>query len=299
MLSRKDVRPRQTQLLLDHGVLPVAVDYRLCPEVNILDGPLADVGDAYAWARTTLPSIRLKHTMGKIDPTHVVAIGWSTGGTLAMSLAWTSRDRGLAPPDAILAFYCPTNYEDDFWKRPNIPRCSEAFAQRDYSILDAVLPSTTTAYDIPPSLMAASGWMAPQDPRSQLVLHMNWKGQTLPVLFRSLPTRDSVPPGKVKGYQELPQPPVDDIVRASPYAQIVRGNYRSPTHIVFGTDDDLIPWQQAQNTVDAMREAGIDTGFTLMKGEPHLFDLFRDPDGARWAAIQPAYKFLFDRIGKN
>lgn len=295
MHSRKDVRPRQTQLLLDHGVLPVAMDYRLFPEVNILYGPLADVGDAYAWARTTLPSIRLKHTMGKIDPTHVVAIGWSTGGTLAMSLAWTSQDRGLAAPDAILAFYCPTNYEDDFWKRPNIPRRSEAFTQRDYSILDAVLPSTTTAYNIPPGMMAASGWMAPQNPRSQLVLHMNWKGQTLPVLFRSLPTSDSVPPEKVKGYQELPQPPVDDVVRASPYAQIVRGNYRSPTHIVFGTDDDLIPWQQAQHTVDAMREAGIDTGFTLMEGEPHLFDIFRDPDGARWAAIQPAYEFLFDR----
>ncbi|KAL8850364.1 MAG: hypothetical protein Q9221_004684 [Calogaya cf. arnoldii] len=294
-----NVRPRQTQLLLDHGLLPVAVDYRLCPEVSILDGPLADVGDAYAWARLTMPSLRLKHSMGKTDSTHVVAIGWSTGGTLAMSLAWTSQDRGLAPPDAILAFYCPTNYEDDFWKIPSIPRHSEAFAHRDYSILDAVLPSPTTAYNIPPSMMATSGWMAPQDPRSRLVLHMNWKGQTLPVLFQSLPTRDSVFPDDVKRYRELPQPPEDLIVRASPYAQIVRGNYTSPAHIVLGTDDDLIPWQQAQHTVDAMHEAGIDAALTLMKGEPHLFDLFRDPDGARWEAIQPAYRFLLDRIGKS
>ncbi|KAL8784357.1 MAG: hypothetical protein Q9213_004009 [Squamulea squamosa] len=299
LLSRKDVRPRQTQLLLDHGLLPVAIDYRLCPEVNILDGPFADVSDAYAWARNTLPSLCLKHTMARIDSTHVVAIGWSTGGTLAMSLAWSSRGRGLAPPDAILAFYCPTNYEDDFWKNPNIPQHSEAFTHRDYSILDAVLPSPTTAYNVPPSMMAMSGWMAPQDPRSRLVLHMNWKGQTLPVLFGSLPTRDSVSSDDVKRYHELPQPPVEDIVRASPYAQIVRGNYMSPTHIVFGTDDDLIPWQQAQETVDAMQKVGIDAGLTLLKGEPHLFDLFRDRDGARWEAIQPAYRFLFDRIGKK
>ncbi|KAL8919930.1 MAG: hypothetical protein Q9172_004723 [Xanthocarpia lactea] len=299
LLSRKDVRPRQTQLLLDHGLLPVAVDYRLCPEVNLLDGPFADVSDAYAWARNTLPSLSLKHSMTQIDSTHVVAIGWSTGGTLATSLAWTSMGRGLPSPDAILSFYCPTNYEDDFWKNPNIPRHSEAFAHRDYNILDAVLPSPTTAYNVPPSMMAMSGWMAPQDPRSQLVLHMNWKGQTLPVLFGGLPTRSSVPADEVKRYHELPQPPVEEIVRASPYAQVVRGNYLSPTHFVFGTDDDLIPWQQAEDTVNAMREAGIDAGLTLLKGEPHLFDLFRDPDGSRWEAIQPAYRFLFDRIRKS
>ena len=298
LLSRKDIRPRQTQLLLDHGFLPVAIDYRLCPEVNVLDGALADVSDAYAWARTLLPSLCLKHTKVRIDSTHIVAIGWSTGGTLAMSLAWTSQYRGLAPPDAILAFYCPTNYEDEFWKKPNMPQHSEAFAHRDYSILDAVLPSPTTAYNVPPSMMAMSGWMTPQDPRSQLVLHMNWRGQTLPVLFGGLPHRDQVPADEVKRYHSLPQPPLEDIVRISPYAQVVQGNYMSPTHIVFGTDDDLIPWQQAQETVDAMHEAGIDAGFTLLEGEPHLFDLFRDPNGARWESIQPAYRFLFERVAK-
>ena len=299
LLSRKDVRPRQTQLLLDHGFLPVAVDYRLCPEVKLLDGPFADISDAYAWVRNTLPSLSLKDSKIQIDPTRAVAIGWSTGGTLATSLAWTSRDRGLAPPDAILAFYCPTNYEDDFWKKPNMPRHSKALAHRDYNILDAVLPSPTTTYNVPPSMMAMSGWMAPQDPRSQLVLHMNWKGQTLPILFGGLPTRSSVPANDAKQYHELPQPPIEDIIRASPYAQVVRGNYLSPTHFVFGTDDDLIPWQQAEDTVNAMKEAGIDAGLTLLKGEPHLFDLFRDPDGSRWEAIQPAYRFLFDRIRKT
>ncbi|KAL8653733.1 MAG: hypothetical protein Q9210_001920 [Variospora velana] len=296
MLSRKDVRPRQTQLLLDHGFLPVAVDYRLCPEINLLDGPFADVSDAYAWARVTLPSLHLKHTVANIDSTHVVAIGWSTGGTLAMSLAWTSQGRGVAPPDAILAFYCPTNYEDDFWKKPNVPKHSEAYVHRDYNILDAVHHSPITAYSVPPSMMAMSGWMAPQDPRSQIVLHMNWRGQTLPVLLGGLPSSDQVPSIDAKRYHKLPQPPVESIVSVSPYAQIVRGNYKSPTHIVFGTNDDLIPWQQAQQTVDAMQEAGIDAGLTVLEGEPHLFDLFRDPDGARWEAIQPAYGFLFDRI---
>lgn len=40
-----------------------------------------------------------------------MSVGWSTGGQLAMSLAWTSALRGVRPPEAILAFYCPTGYE--------------------------------------------------------------------------------------------------------------------------------------------------------------------------------------------
>ena len=36
-------------------------------------------------------------------------IGWSTGGYLAMSTAWSSIEAGLTPPRAILSFYSPTD----------------------------------------------------------------------------------------------------------------------------------------------------------------------------------------------
>lgn len=304
MLSRKDVRPRQIQLLLDHGILPVAVDYRLCPETTILEGPITDVSDAYAWARRVLPSLTWRQACGgrqlTIEPDRVVAIGWSTGGTLAMSLAWTSAPRGLPPPEGILVFYCPTNYEDDFWRRRNVPDHSEPYSHdTSFDILEGVRAAPITAYNVPPELVAAGGWMTPKDARSRLVLHMNWRGQTLPVLFRGLPHRGAVPPGEAAGYAQMPQPPLDDIVRASPYAQIVRGNYKSPTHIVFGTKDDLIPWQQAQQTADALRDAGVESGLTLLPDQPHLFDMFRDPDGKRWEAVLAGYKFLLEKAGRR
>ena len=113
MLSRKDVRLKQIKLLLQQGLLPVSIDYRLCPEVNILEGPMTDVCDALRWAREQLPSSTLKHTGIKIDGSQVVVIGWSTGGHLATSLAWTAPLRKVRPPEAILAFYCPLDYEDD------------------------------------------------------------------------------------------------------------------------------------------------------------------------------------------
>jgi acetyl esterase/lipase len=110
MLSRKEVRPAQTEYLLSNGFLPVSLDYRLCPEVNIIDGPMTDVRDGYWWARNQLPLQLLKYGI-TVDTERVVAVGWSTGGYLAMSLGWTTRDSGMAPPTAILSFYGPVDFE--------------------------------------------------------------------------------------------------------------------------------------------------------------------------------------------
>lgn len=114
MLSRKDVRPRQVKMLLDYGFLPISIDYRLCPEISIQEGAMVDVADALAWVRSSGSSWSvLDPRFGVIpDPRRVVVVGWSTGGTLALQAGWTAIDRGLEPPSAALAFYCPTDYQD-------------------------------------------------------------------------------------------------------------------------------------------------------------------------------------------
>ena len=107
-LSKKAVRPHQIQFLLDKGILPVSFDYRLCPETNLIDGPITDVRDALLWAQQELPSITSSQDY-VIDPDQIVVIGWSTGGYLAMSTAWSSIEAGQTPPRAILSFYSPTD----------------------------------------------------------------------------------------------------------------------------------------------------------------------------------------------
>jgi len=109
-LSRKAIRPAQTQHLLANGFLPVSIDYRLCPEVNLIDGPIADVLDAYQWARTSLPQVAARRGV-VVEPAKVVVVGWSTGGHLAMSLGWTAENAGAPPPAAVLSFYAPYNFE--------------------------------------------------------------------------------------------------------------------------------------------------------------------------------------------
>ena len=109
-LSRKAVRPLQNAFLLKHNVLPVSIDYRLCPEINLIDGPITDVCDAYAWVQRDLQAV-VKGKGILVDDKKIAVIGYSTGGHLAMTTSWKSKEAGLRPPVAILSFYGPTDFE--------------------------------------------------------------------------------------------------------------------------------------------------------------------------------------------
>ena len=308
MLSRKDVRPKQTKILLDAGFLPVSVDYRLCPEKSLLEGPMHDVCNALKWARNTLPNLSLKRRDIRANGDQVVAVGWSTGGQLAMTLAWTAPAQGIHPPQAILALYCPTDYEDTFWTRPNIPRGAEIAASdaelHGLSLGEGIYDKPITAYNVPAGTRTIGGWMAPSDPRSRIALHMNWKGQTLPILLNGL-TRSTTHMENVQslkvggGVLELPWPTREQMASVSPLAQIKRGNYHTPTFLIHGTLDDLIPWQQSQRTHVALAEGGVEAQLRIVEGSVHLFDVYhgfeRDESAAR--AVRDGYDFLRRYVG--
>jgi hypothetical protein len=83
----------------------------------LFEGPMANVCNALEWARYALPRLKLK-----VEGLKIVAI-WSSWGQLAMSLGW-----------AVLAFYSPTNYEDQWWRTPIQPRGAEDKRER-YGVL--------------------------------------------------------------------------------------------------------------------------------------------------------------------
>jgi acetyl esterase/lipase len=298
MLSRKDIRPKQTKLLHEKGFLPVSVDYRLCPEINILDGPMTDVCDALSWVRSDLAQL-VKRYGFTVDHKNVVIVGWSTGGHLAMTLAWTTKLRGVEPPQAILAFYCPTDYEDERWQKPNFPEDSEKYSHGDYDLLEAVHETPITAYNIPPNKASVGGWHNLSDPRSRLVLHFNWKGQMLPILMNGLPHKSRVSTSDAKKYYSMDQPSREKIVSISPFAQINRGTYQTPTYLVHGTADDLIPWQQTQRVHDALVKQGVPAGLSVVDNAVHLFDLYRDKTGQQWEVVKEGYEFLSKHITRT
>ena len=297
MLSRKDIRLKQTEVLLEKGFIPVSVDYRLCPETTLEEGPMRDVRTALHWVRATLPQLPLKRADISITGESVVAVGWSTGGHLAMSLGWTAPKYGIQPPEAILAFYCPTDYEDPFWTRPNLPFGPELVPEQSgYDLWEAVQDRPITGYNPPPAARALGGWMVPSDPRSRIALHMNWKAKTLPILLHGLQRSHGGP--EESSFPTLPGPSLSQIRAVSPLAQISKGTYSTPTFIVHGTQDDLIPWEQAERTYRKLKEHGIEAEIRLVKDAVHLFDIYRGYERNIEAAqaVQDGYRFLQEHM---
>ena len=316
MLSRKDIRPLQLRHLLTSGLLPISVDHRLCPELSLTSGPMTDLCHALEWARNVLPSLPLSRTDIAADGAKIVVIGWSTGGMLAMSLGWTAPARGLRPPEAILTFYCPTDYESEWWVRPHFPwRTSQADAERKYDLWDAIRENPITGYNIA-SARVPGGWMSTLDARARIPLHMNWTGQTLPVLMGALTlekkayrlassaaVQDDLSkrvPSPHDGHSYLPQPSVAEIRAISPLAQIRERNYQVPTYLIHGSQDDFIPWQETQRTYDELITQGVPAGVDIVQGGGHMFEMLGvpdDEDGRVWRSVLDGYRFLFERVG--
>ncbi|KAK2590091.1 hypothetical protein QQS21_012231 [Conoideocrella luteorostrata] len=299
LFGRRDIPMKHVRKLLKRGFLPVSVDYRLCPEINLYDGPVTDCCDALQWVRETLPMMQLGGPRVRIKQGTVLALGWSSGGHLAMVLGYMAKARGIAPPDVILPFYSPSDLESSFWNEPNYPNAAEEPPQVIWGELDCIEREPILDY-APTSNKAASGLsLTIKDNRARLILHMNWTAQSVPVLIHGLPRRDDVQPGDTTDWKRLPPPPVDKVRQCSPYWHIAQGTYKTPTFMVHGNIDDWIPYQMTEKTVEQLKTQGVPCGIIIADQCGHAFDMFPREDqlGRGWDAIEAAYDFACDQLG--
>ena len=112
---------KHIRTLLDRGFLPVSIDYRLLPETTLFEGPMTDCCDALQWTRETLPFLSLSGPRVQINSSTILAIGWSSGGQLAMSLGYTAPQRGVEAPEAIFALYPPSDFEAERKTPTSVP----------------------------------------------------------------------------------------------------------------------------------------------------------------------------------
>lgn len=158
--------------------------------------------------------------------------------------------------------------------------------------MEGVNEKPVTGYNVPAGTRALGGWMSPTDPRSRIAMHMNWKGQTLPVLLNGLMRGEN-------DLDNLPAPTKQQVQSISPLAQIRAGRYKTPTFIVHGTRDDLIPWEQARRTYDELIDAGVPAEARIAQGAVHLFDVYdgyEEDEGAK-RAVRQGYEFLMAHVG--
>jgi acetyl esterase/lipase len=72
---------------LNRGWIVLVPNHRLCPGVNLLDGPMRDIRDLLAWIHNGHLDTFLKdHGPYQADLDNVAAFGTSSGGHLALSL---------------------------------------------------------------------------------------------------------------------------------------------------------------------------------------------------------------------
>lgn len=87
--SSKMVNRDQVQDCLNRGWIVLAPNHRLCPQVNLLEGPIQDCRDLLAWVYDGGLEREINETaQSRVIPDidHVFAFGTSSGGTLALCL---------------------------------------------------------------------------------------------------------------------------------------------------------------------------------------------------------------------
>lgn len=295
-LSRKTARPPQIAYLLDNNVLPVSLDYRLCPEINVVDGAMTDVRDAFGWARRTLPILVAGRGI-VLDTKRIVVIGWSTGGHLAMSTAWTVEAIGEIPPVAILSFYSPVDFiAGDATPRRKAPsRTLRRMSRRQLMRLE-LARTPLTKYTVEDGEVSQLGPIRSGDLRSELVLSLFEETDEFALSL----LLNGVPGTQLKIGELVSNPPTAERVAAiCPTARVRAGEYQVPTFIVHGDSDEVASMDSALGLYEEMRRHGVHVEFLTVKRGYHGYDIPLRPGMAAWdEQVAPGYQFLFNKLKK-
>lgn len=88
-------------------------------------------------------------------------------------------------------------------------------------------------------------------------------------------------------------PDLERVAAISPITQVKNGKYRTPTFLIIGEEDEIVPFHTAVNFSKALENQGIKTGFISVPGAKHIHDLKLAPGFAGWNKwVLPGYKFL-------
>lgn len=246
----------QIQDCLERGWIVVAPNHRLCPQVDLLEGPIRDCQDLLTWIRNgnldrEIQQRARSSAAGKsisVDQSNVMSMGTSAGGNLAYCLAYSNMPK---PPIAVLDFYGAKHFVDTFWKQelPFLPvaPCSEEqkhaiFAERPVPTKGGVSLEGQNPAD--PATPADTA-------RAAFTLNTLREGRVLETVY----PRCEADPSSL----ELVDPSLN-----------IRPTF-PPVCIVHGDLDNLVPIHLSYAVFDKLKGAGVPCKFILVEGEGHTF----------------------------
>ena len=134
------------------------------------------------------------------------------------------------------------------------------------------------------------GWLRRNDPRSELVSSMLQEGHGFPLLLNGIDRSNTA------FCHNIPDPGV--IAYISPLSHVRKGSYKTPTFLIHGTEDEIVPFHTAQNFCEALKKAGVDGGLSVVEGAQHTHDLtLKDGDRGWLQGVGIGYRFLFKKLG--
>ncbi|TKA79783.1 hypothetical protein B0A55_03305 [Friedmanniomyces simplex] len=260
----------QTEYLCSKGFVVVAPNYRLVPQVSGKEA-FADAVHAYDWATTELPKLMQAGQGVELDAAQVVAMGHSSGGTLAMHIA---SCRSLK---AATAFY-PSLFLADTTTSMHKPTSAPPFGfMPDYTPTETDLASIRPAGIQVSEFPLAIPGTIPQ-PRNKWQMHIIKHGEW---------PQKAQPDGD---YAAL-----DPLTRLSaqwPPVMVVQGEADD----VPGSSLDLAQRAEREMTAAGVKEVVLE----VVPGEKHMFDLpptvGSSDVGPKWMAVVKGLEWLVSHV---
>ncbi|KAL3465166.1 Alpha/Beta hydrolase protein [Aspergillus heterothallicus] len=260
---------------LERGWIVAVPNHRLCPGVDLLNGPVADMRDFLAWIYAGHLEEFLQgegKSQYKVDLDRVLAFGTSSGGYLALALGFDTP----RAPAAILDFYGAVHFSHPFWRKPlshvksNLPPAGfePAFLQKVYD--EYPVPTTSGI-----SLEGQKQSNKPDfsRPRDAFALTQIANGTVLDAIFPASA-------GKLEDVD-----PVSRVTSAFP-----------PTFIVHGDSDRMVPVDLSRKLFDVLKKNQAKCGMVEVEGEDHTFALGMEVGGKTWVTSRKGFEWLEEVI---
>ncbi|KAF2166954.1 hypothetical protein M409DRAFT_23001 [Zasmidium cellare ATCC 36951] len=264
--SKDDISPLHLDLLLSHGFVIVAPNYRLCPTILATEGPVQDSLDCYEWARRDLPQL-LQAEGVALDAERLVALGTSCGGTIAHHMKKSPH-----PPREILDIAGQKFLGDPWFTSGLLPP--------GYTSLPSLSPSFIEKVhsEFPPPTSFPVPWgpegISFDRPRFAWMFSSSVKGTT----FKEITGGDTDTLDPVAIFNDI-------------------GDGKCPaTSFLHGGEDSLVNMKFARRAWEILRRKGVECDLILVEGRDHGFDEDVKEGEEGYEEVAKAFDFLIRHV---
>ncbi|KAH8886916.1 alpha/beta-hydrolase [Thozetella sp. PMI_491] len=261
------VNKDQIQDCLSRGWVVVVPNHRLCPQVDLLDGPMRDSRDLLAWIQDgSLEQFISKEVEApcQVDTDFIFAFGTSSGGHLSLCLGFDVP----RPVAGIYDMYGPCSFADPFWTS-ELPHVKLKLPE---GLTPEFLNQVYSEKPVPIEGGVSLEGQAPgppnfSEPRQAFAFTQIAGGTVMDAIFPS------------KEWQKVD--PLRNITAQFP-----------PTFIVHGQSDTMVPIGLSRQLYASLQKNGVNCGMREVPGEEHTFAARMKVGSATWELQREGFDFL-------